>query len=90
MTSLLKVDLIIHRTADQYHHYSSAYLLFSLLFFTEIIFYSLGGHKIKPDYHWVLLYEPKTKLETRIRLVSNATLLRIHYDGECKQDKFMR
>lgn len=41
MTSLLKVDLIIHGTADQYGRFSSAYPLFSLFSFHRNPFHSL-------------------------------------------------
>lgn len=47
MTSLLKVDLIIHCTADQYHRYSSAYPLFSLLQFSLKYFFTASEKRLK-------------------------------------------
>lgn len=67
MTSLLKVDLIIHRTADQYHHYSSAYPFFKIFFpqnfFTaseknQIItgfFYMNQKLSLKLEYNWSIM-----------------------------------
>lgn len=104
MTSLLKVDLIVDGTADQYHSFSSVYLLFSLFSafaamekaFKDTLILNITWGIAKAICIHVCLKKKMAQnssmqlngdCSAQSPLVNNVSLLRIHYDTKCKQDK---